>query len=380
MLIRNAKIYDHSVRRFFLGDILVRGEKIAAVGSFDTPDGENKIIDANSRPVVPGFVDVHTHGRAGFDFVNDGADLSEMAAAYAKHGVTSVMPTLASAPLADMTSAARKINTFLPKENEAGFVGVHFEGRWLNPSKKGAHAAELLAPLNEKDLEDEVFRMCRLLHISAAFELDLNGSFAKKALSLGATLGLGHTAATYEQAKESERNGVTSYTHLFNAMPPLHHRDGGPICAAFDGNAFAELICDGIHISPEMVRFAYRNLGNDRLVLISDSMEATGMPDGDYSIAGNPVKVKNGKALTPEGALAGSTLSLDTALKNLMKFAGISLADALPCVTVNPAREIGVFDTVGSIEVGKQADILILSSLDDPTVEHIILRGTRVAF
>ena len=375
MLIRNASIYDHRSRRFFDGDILIKDGKIAAVGAFDIPDGETEIIDAIGRPVVSGFRAIHTPDRAGFDFVNENADLSKMAAAYAAHGVTSVMPTLASAPLSDMTSAARKINTFSPKENEANFVGVHFEGRWLNPSKKGAHALELLAPLNKEDLEDEVFRMCPSLHISAAFELDPDGEFAKKALSLGATLALGHTAATFEEAKEAEKNGVTAYTHLFNAMPPLHHRDGGPVCAAFDGNAFAELICDGIHISPEMVRFAYRNLGSERLVLISDSMEATGMPDGDYAIAGNPVKVKDGKALTPEGALAGSTLSLDTALKNLMKFAGISLAEALPCVTVNPAREVGAFDTVGSIEVGKQADILILSSEDEPNIEQIILRG-----
>lgn len=378
MLIRNAKIYDHEKLRFFDGSILITGDKIAAVGSFDTPNGETEIIDAQGRPVVAGFIDVHTHGRAGYDFVNKDIDLSKMAASYAEHGVTSVMPTLASAPLDEMISAAKTLYDLEPKKNEASFLGVHFEGRWLNPDKKGAHAPEMLAPLNACELEHEVFRMRRPLHISAAFELDKDGSFVKKELSLGATLALGHTAATYEESKALEESGVTAYAHLFNAMPSLHHRNGGPICAAFEGNAFAELICDGIHISPEMVRFAYRNLGSQRLVLISDSMEATGMPDGDYSIAGNPVKVENGKALTPDGALAGSTLSLDTALRNLMKFTGISLADALPCVTVNPAREVGVFDSVGSIEVGKQADILILSSEDQPNVEQIILRGVML--
>lgn len=375
MLICNAKIYDHAVKSFFDGDILVRDEKIAAVGAFERPSDENEYIDAHQRPVIPGLIDVHTHGRAGYDFVNTDADLSKMAADYALHGITTVIPTLASAPLPDMIKAAEKINNFSPKDNESDLFGIHLEGRWLNPAKRGAHAPDMLAPLDARELENEVFRMCRSLHISAAFELDTDGSFAKKALELGATLGLGHTAATYAQAKAAERAGVTAYTHLFNTMPPLHHRDGGPVCAAFDGNAFAELICDGIHVSPEMVRLAHRNLGSERLVLISDSMEAAGMPDGEYSIAGNPAFVKGGKALTPDGALAGSILSLDTALKNLMKFTGLSLAMALPCATQNPAREVGIFDTVGSITVGKQADILILSDEKNADVEQIILRG-----
>ena len=375
MLIYNAKIYDHAAKSFFDGDILVRDQKIVALGSFDRPSDENEYIDAHHKPVIPGLIDAHTHGRAGYDFVNTDADLSKMAVDYASHGVTTVIPTLASAPLPDMIKAAEKINDFSPKDDESDFFGIHLEGRWLNPAKRGAHAPDMLAPLDARELDNEVFRMCRSLHISAAFELDTDGSFAKKALELGATLGLGHTAATYEQAKAAEAAGVTAYTHLFNAMPTLHHRDGGPVCAAFDGNAFAELICDGIHISPEMVRLSRRNLGSERLVLISDSMEATGMPDGEYNIAGNPAFVKDGKALTPDGALAGSTLSLDTALKNLMKFAGLSLAEALPCATQNPAREVGIFDTVGSITIGKRADILILSDEKNADIEQIILRG-----
>lgn len=375
MLICNAKIYDHAAKSFFDGDILVREQNIVAVGSFERPSDENEYIDAYHRPVIPGLIDVHTHGRVGYDFVNTDADLSKMAADYASRGVTTVIPTLASAPLSDMIKAAEKINNFSPKDNESDLFGIHLEGRWLNPSKRGAHALDMLAPLDSRELENEVFRMCRSLHISAAFELDTDGSFAKKALELGATLGLGHTAATYDQAKAAESSGVTSYTHLFNTMPPLHHRDGGPVCAAFDGNAFAELICDGIHVSPEMVRLAHRNLGSERLVLISDSMEAAGMPDGEYSIAGEHAFVKDGKALTPDGALAGSTLSLDSALRNLMKFAGLSLADAIPCATQNPAREVGIFDTVGSITVGKRADILILSDEKNADIEQIILRG-----
>ena len=380
MIIRNAMIYNSKDRSFFAGDILIRGDKIAAVGSFDVPNDVTCVIDANGRPVIPGLIDVHTHGRQGYDFISADANLGKMAAAYASRGITTVMPTLASAPLEYMATAAEKMSNFCPSDNEADLVGVHFEGRWLNPTKKGAHAPEMLAPLDARELDTVMAwrKNATPVHITAAFELDVDGSFAKKTLAHGATLGLGHTAATYAEAKRAEAFGISSYTHLFNTMPPLHHRDGGAVCAAFEGNCFAELICDGIHVSPEMVRLAYKNLGNDRLVLISDSMEATDMPDGKYSIAGNPVLVKDGVALTEDGALAGSTLSLDQALKNLMDFAALPLKDALPCATENPAREVGVFDTVGSVEHGKIANLLILSSDKDLFIDHIVLRGKKI--
>jgi N-acetylglucosamine-6-phosphate deacetylase len=192
---------------------------------------------------------------------------------------------------------------------------------------------------------------------------------------MGATLLLGHTDATYEQAKRAEKYGVSAYTHLFNAMPPLHHRDGGAVCAALTGECLAELICDGIHIAPQMIKLAYSLLGYRRTVLISDSMEATGCPDGEYAIAGTPVVVKNGIALTPEGALAGSTLTLDEAVNNLMHFCDIPLTDAILCATENPAKEVGIFDRVGSIDVGKRADLLVLDSTQRLDIIKVMING-----
>ena len=376
MIIKNANLWDDKSFSFVMGDILMRDGVIVAMG--DLGDATDAcVIDAEGKPVVPGFVDVHTHGGAGHDFVAvSDEDLHVMARFYASHGVTSVMPTLASAPLPEMEEAAARMTAFAPAADESDFCGVHLEGRYLNPSKKGAHAPHLLAPLNAEELDCAGFRSCRALHITAAYELDTDGSFAEAAKKIGATMGLGHTAATYAEAKVAEERGISSYTHLFNTMPPLHHRDGGTVCAALEGDRYAELICDGIHIAPEMVRLAARLKGRERLVLISDSMEATDCSDGEYSIAGNPVVVKNGKALTPDGALAGSTLTLDVALRNLMSFAGMSLGDAVACVTANPAKQIGVFDRIGSIAVGKQADLVILSSMEDPQVDAVILRGT----
>ncbi len=375
MIIKNANVWDHISTSFYRADVLVRDGVIAAIGDVEASN-DDCVVDAGGKPVIPGFIDVHTHGGVGHDFVGCAPeDFHGMARFYASHGVTSVMPTLASAPLPEMRAAAATLTAFVPATDEADFCGVHMEGRYLNPTKKGAHAPHLLAPLNAEELDCEEFRACRALHITAAYELDTDGSFAEAAKSIGATMGLGHTAATYSEAKEAEKRGISSYTHLFNTMPPLHHRDGGTVCAALEGDCFAELICDGIHIAPEMVRLAARLKGKERLVLVSDSMEATDSCDGEYFIAGNPVVVKNGKALTPEGALAGSTLTLDKALRNLMEFTGMSLGDAVSCVTANPAKQVGVFDRIGSIEVGKQADLLILSGENDPQVETVILRG-----
>ena len=377
MLIKNADVYQNLTGSFSVCDLRIENGMIADMGSLSCAEGEN-CIDATGCYIVPGLVDVHTHGRVGQDFVDctGEAPLHPVAAAYASHGITTVMPTLASAPFAQMQAAANSLCDFIPAPGEANFCGVHLEGRYLNPAKKGAHAPELLAPLDPQELES--FRSCHPLHITAALELDAGGRFAARALSLGATLGLGHTAANYAQAKEAEANGISSYTHLFNAMPPLHHRDGGAVCAALEGDRYAELICDGIHISPEMIRLAYRLKGAKRTVLVSDSMEATDMPDGEYAIAGNPAVVRDGRAYTPEGALAGSTLSLAQAVENLMAFCGISLEEAILCATENPAREVGVFDVCGSIDVGKRADLLFLKDTKRMDIRRILLRGEWV--
>ena len=379
MIIKNANIWNVKDGSFYRGDILVRDGVIAAIGDLSA-ETDACVVDAAGKPVIPGMVDVHTHGGASHDFIGtENEGLHEMADFYASHGVTSVMPALASAPLEEMRAVAAGLTAFVPAEGEAEFCGVHLEGRYLNPTKKGAHALHLLAPLTAEELDCEEYRNCRALHITAAYEMDKDGSFAEAAKAIGATMGLGHTAATYAEAKEAEARGISSYTHLFNTMPPLHHRDGGTVCAALEGDCFAELICDGVHIAPEMVRLAARLKGRERLVLVSDSMEATGASDGEYFIAGNPVIVKDGRATTLEGNLAGSTLTLDVALRNIMKFAGMSLGDAVFCVTANPAKQVGVFDRIGSIEVGKEGNLLILSGEEEPQIETVIVRGVARA-
>ncbi|MBO7310088.1 MAG: N-acetylglucosamine-6-phosphate deacetylase [Clostridia bacterium] len=375
MLLKNALVYRNRYRDFVTTDIKICNGIISDIGNFQDEDG----MDLKGYAIVPGLIDVHTHGRAGFDFVTAyESDLPIIARDYAKHGVTTVMPTLASAPFEELVAHTNNINNFVPEKNQADFCGVHLEGRYLSTKRKGAHLEELIAPLNADELENEVFRSCKSLQITAAYELDNDGSFLAKVMEIGGTASLGHTDATFEQAREAEKKGIVAYTHLFNAMPALHHRSGGAVCAALTGSCYAEIICDGIHVSPEMVSLAYSLLGCDRTVLISDSMQATGCPDGEYSIAGSVAVVKNGVALTLDGALAGSTLTLDNAVNNLIDFCSIPLTDAILCATENPARQVGVFDSRGSIEIGKRADLLIIDSTDRLRLIKVMVKGNFI--
>lgn len=376
MIINNAVICDTDAVALRHGSIGFSHGSVCEIENADSDD----VIDARGAYLLPGFVDVHTHGRAGGDFVSADTDkLRVMARSYLETGVTSVMPTLASAAYGELISAADRINSVKSSTGGARFLGIHLEGRYLNPDFRGAHNAELLAPLKPEELDALVFRMCLPCHITAALELDGDERFADRALSLGATLGLGHTGADFNTAHVLfEKYGI-SFTHLFNAMPPIHHRAGGAAVAGLTSGAFCELICDGLHVSPEMVRLAYGCLTEEHLVLITDSMEATGCPDGDYDIAGSPCRVVNGRALTADGKLAGSTLDLKTAVENLMSFCNIGLVNAVRCATLNPAREIGADDTVGSLAVGKRADALLVRLENGKIfIEDIFIGGERI--
>ena len=369
-LIINARIFHTPTRSFFDGSMLIENGRITVLsreGELTAPEG-TPVFDAQGRMVVPGMVDVHTHGRAGGDFTTaDSALMSRMAQSYLDSGVTTVMPTLASAPTFVLEDAIDRINALRAEADAsegklAHVAGTHLEGRYLNVKRRGAHAADLLAAPDAAELETLLTRMEGAKHVSAALELNEDGEFLRRALALGATVSLGHTDADYNTAVALIGKGVTALTHTFNAMPPLHHRDGGVVAAGLlSDTALCEMICDGFHISPHMVKLAYR-LAGERLVLITDSMEATGCPDGEYQIAGNPVTVKDGKARTHDGAIAGSTLTMWQAVTNLSDYAGIPFEDALYAATMAPALEIGLEEEIGSLEVGKRADLLVLDN------------------
>lgn len=383
--IYNAQIYHTPTRSFREGEILIENGRISslcfapipAVSPFipqDFPD-----YDAKGRRIIPGLVDVHTHGRAGGDFgTADSALMVKMAESYLDSGVTTLLPTLASAPMKALETAIDRINALRAEASISegrlpNIAGTHLEGRYLNVKRRGAHAADLLVKPDPAELESLLTRMEGARHLTAALELDEDGQALRRALELGATVSLGHSDADYATATELISKGVTALTHTFNAMPPLHHRDGGAVAAGLTSDtALCEMICDGFHIAPHMVKLAYR-LAGERLVLITDSMEATGCADGEYRIAGNPVTVKDGKARTHDGAIAGSTLSLLEAVYNLRDFAGTTLENAIYAATMAPALEVGLAEEIGSLETGKRADLLVLE--DDGAVSRVMCGG-----
>lgn len=395
-LIRGQLLKFAPAPHFAAGELLIEDGRIVAVGApgeYDTADAD--VLDMQGAMVAPGLVDVHTHGRAGGDFISaDRPTLERMARSYLSVGTTTVMPTLASAPLTGFVAAAERIADASVGGAGARLMGLHVEGRYLNPAKRGAHAPELLSSLDADELTALHGRLsaafagktlpfpCRL---SAAWELDKDGSFMAAAKELGIQCSLGHTQATYAQARQAIDRGVRGFTHLYNTMPPLHHRDGGAVAACLEAAAqgrdvYGELICDGLHVSPEMIRLAYALLGHDHTVLITDSMEGAGCPDGRYAIAGQPVILKDGRAVTEDGALAGSTLGLWQAVCNLAAFCRIPLADALTCATRNPARLAGIDRLVGSLEVGRYADIIVIEQQDvdrPPRLCDVYLGGVR---
>lgn len=356
--IKNARVYRTEQRDFIPATVVVEEGKIKSILAPDACTCDMTVVDGTGKLLVPGLVDTHTHGRIGYDFDSATvAQMKDMRHSYAVDGTTTVFPTIASAPLAQIEQAIDNVK-------EAGYDCIHLEGRYLNCKRRGAHRADLLFPLDVNEFSALLDRMEGLtVHISCAAELEGGEAFVKTAVSRGATVSLGHTDATYEEALEAISWGVNSFTHTFNAMRPIHHREPGPVVAALaTEGVYAEVIADGFHLNPAIVKLAYLAKRPAHLTLITDSMSATRCADGEYAIAGEKVYVVDGKAINEEGNISGSTITLYQAVRNLMKFAGVSYAEALPYATIVPATEVGIDGTVGSIAEGKRADLLLVDA------------------
>lgn len=371
MQIINGLVFD--IKEGFVSrDVYTDGDYIS------DKSGDGVAVDASDCYVIPGLVDLHFHGCVGEDFSDATAEGLQRIADYElSQGVTYICPAGMTLPEEQLSEICR-VTAAHRKNNKGGaeVVGAHLEGPFLSMAKKGAQNG---AFIHEPDAE-----MLRRLQDIAEGSIKLvtvapeepNGmDFIKAAVDMGITVSLGHTAADYDTALAAYRAGASHATHLYNGMPPIHHREPGVIGAAFDGGARAELICDGIHIHGSVVRLTFAMFGAERMVLISDSLRATGMPDGRYPFGGQEIEVHGNHATIaghPE-TLAGSVTSLMGCVRKAVEF-GIPLKDAVRAASLNPAKAIGIADRAGSLDIGKEASIVLMNK-KDLSIRTIIFKG-----
>ncbi len=353
---KNANIYTKDFR-FVSGGFSVEDGKFC-----DVLLEKDDAVDLHGAYVIPGLIDVHNHGNSNADF-SDGSYEGDvkMARYLASVGVTSFAPatmTLPYAVIAKALEAGLRLHK-APVEGCARLLGVQMEGPFFSEKKKGAQNAEYLR------LPDfEAFRKLYadseglISIVDLAPELEGSAAFVEQARAL-CTVSIAHTDSDYEHARAAIEAGVTHLTHLYNAMPPIHHRKPGVIGAASEDPAVsAEIICDGIHVHPASIRMAFKLFGADRMVLISDALRCCGMPDGEYELGGQQVFLAENVARLADGTIAGSATNLYDCMRYAVAF-GIPKEDAVRAATWNPARQIHALDRVGSIENGKLADFVV---------------------
>ena len=329
-------------------------------------NSDGKILDASGLIMIPGLVDIHFHGCRGADMCDGTVEALDVITSYeASVGVTSVCPATMTIPRDELLCVMKNAGDYT-YHGGAHLVGINMEGPFISPSKKGAQAAENIMHCDYeyfRQLQDAANGLINLVDIApeepGAFE------FIDKAKD-ETVISIAHTAADYDTAKEAIEHGASHATHLYNAMPSLHHRNPGVIGAVRDSQkCHVELICDGVHIHPSVIRATFAMFGAERMILISDSMRATGLKDGEYTLGGQPVTVRGNLATLHDGTIAGSATNLMDCMRFAINEAGISLEEAIMCATANPAKEINIFDEAGSISVGKKADFVLLNNALD---------------
>ena len=375
MVIKNASVYTED-GRFLIRDIFIEGDRFAT-GPADVSDKEE--VDGSGCYAIPGLTDIHFHGCVGHDFC-DGtvAAISAMASYEASVGVTNIVPatmTLGEETLFDICRTAKAYVETHSQEGKARLYGINMEGPFVALSKKGAQNADYVrkADITMFDrLNEASGHMVKLLAIAPEEEGAMD--FIEKKHG-EVVLSLAHTAADYDTAILAFEKGASHVTHMYNAMNPFTHRAPGLVGAAADTKKVeVELICDGVHIHPAAVRATFNLFGDDRIILISDSMMATGLEDGDYSLGGQAVKVVGNLATLKDGTIAGSATNLMDCMRTAVLKMGIPMESAVKCAAVNPAKSVGIYDRCGSITPGKRANVVLLQK-EDLSLRQVIVEG-----
>ncbi len=336
-------------------------------------------LDFPDLILAPGFIDIHIHGGAGRDAMEASESaLAQIERQLVKHGVTAYLPTTVTAPnekiLKALDGLGKSIAAANRNQGRAAPLGIHLEGPFISHTKRGVHPPQDLLPPSPQAL-DRFWQASAgtIRMMTIAPELPGAAETIRYARSLGVHSSLGHSNATYQEAQSGISAGADHATHTFNAMRPLDHRDPGILGAVLENDALtADIIADGIHVHPSVLELFLRAKGADRAILITDAISATGMPDGVYSLGGLEVHVSNGRC-EYEGKLAGSVLTLDRAIRNVMTFAGWQLQQAVKLATLNPAQRLGISDQRGLLAPGRRADLVVLTP--EGQVAHTIIGG-----
>lgn len=328
------------------------------------PEGElcqytiSEKIDINGNYLSPGFIDIHVHGCSGFDAMDtEEKALHEIRSSLPKTGVTSFLPTTMTMEFPKIEKTMQLIRRVMGRTDGAQVLGCHMEGPFINENYKGAQDKKHIMNPDFHKIKDylDVIKI-----ITIAPELPGGSSFIEACSEKGIIVSIGHSSATYDQTMSAILSGVSHMTHTFNGLPPLHHRNPGAIGAAMDHEGIiCELIADNIHVHPAMQRLLLKVKGADHIILVTDAMRASMLWDGQYDLGGQMVTVIKGEARLSDGVIAGSVLEMNKGVKNFMDNTGLDIVNAIHLVTVNPAKQIGVFAEKGSIEIGKHADFTI---------------------
>ncbi|MDH5623286.1 MAG: N-acetylglucosamine-6-phosphate deacetylase [Candidatus Bathyarchaeota archaeon] len=372
MVITPSKTIERGIVAFEDGKITAVGQK----NRVKVPKSA-KAIDASGKIVAPGFVDIHIHGGKGRDIMDASYEaVKETAKFLVSHGTTSFVPTTISAPRPDLLRAVKAVKTAMEKGTDgAEVLGAHLEGPYINLEKHGAHDANYVRLPSIDEFEELWEASNRAVKVvTLAPELEGSEMLIQKLRELGIVASIGHSNATYIQAVDAIKHGVRHATHMFNRMSGFDPREPGVVGAALVHDELtAELICDGIHVHPAAMNLLTRVKGPERVVLVTDAIRAAGMPDGEYALGKQRIIVKDGVSRLESGDFAGSTLTMDRAVRNIMKLVGTPLQTAVKMATINPAAVVNVDENKGSLELNKDADIVIID--DEVNVYLTIVKG-----
>lgn len=367
-LLKNAVIYAET-GKIEQGYVLTEGEKVIEVGPMSSSPAsiEAEVVELDSSfSIIPGFIDVHIHGAAGADVMDATSDaLHTMAEVLPKEGTTSFLATTMTAPIDHIERAVENVAQYIHRDNlpgKAEVLGIHLEGPFISPKRAGAqHPNNIIEPNIALFQKWQNIASGHIRLVTLAPEENNGLALTAYLKKTGVIASIGHSDAVYEQVKAAIDAGIKHATHLFNGMRGVHHREPGVAGAVLmHDEVVCELIADGIHVAPEMVRFAYQMKGCEGLILITDAMRAKCLGAGIYELGGQDVVVQGEKATLRDGTLAGSILKLSDAVKNAMSFTGCALEDVIRMASWNPAKQLGVLDRKGSIRAGKDADLVVL--------------------